>query len=216
VELNLANQMKPTPTPRGEKKNVMDKEVLAKKIETIDADTAAIIRDVNTQIEQIPASFLQNGDILVASKFTPSRFIHIYIGKCDDEIFLIGGDAEKYYEFVAKAKPNLKKSDNRIAYLKNFFQITESGKGRFQIVESIDDIRIRPSLSDENKQKFIGFQDKFKSILMPIREISGNKYALFVIIGQDLVKIELVINTDNKIERKDEILEKDLLIPYAM
>ncbi len=216
VQLNSPNQIKPTPTPKQEKKNVMDKESLAKKIESIDANTATIIRDANTKIEQISTSFLQSGEIFVATKFAPSRLIQIYIGKNDDAVFLIGGNAEKYFEFIEKAKLSLNNSETRIAYLNNFLQITEAGKGRFQILESIADIKIRPNLSDENKQKFVAFQAKFKSIITPIKEIGDNKFAVFIIIRQDLVKLELSIKSDNKIERKDEILEKDLLIPYAL
>jgi hypothetical protein len=216
IELNSANLMTPTPTPKQEKKNVMEKEVLAKKIEAIDENTAKIVGDAQTKIREIPVSFLQNGEIFVAEKFAPSRLIQIYIGKSDDSVFLIGGDAEKYYEFVEKAKLSLNNSETRIAYLKNFLQITEAGKGRFQIVESVDEIKIRPNLSDENKQKFAQFQEKFKSVIVAPKETSDFKYAVFAIIGQDLVKLNLTIKPDNKIERTDEILEKDLLIPYSL
>lgn len=194
----------------------MEKEVLAKNFEAIDENTAKIIRDTQTNIKEIPVSFLQNGEIIVAEKFAPSNLIQIYIGKSDDDVFLIGGDAEKYYQFIEKAKLSLNNSENRIAYLKNFLQITEAGKGRFQILDSIDEIKMRPNLSDENKQKFAQFQEKFKSVIVAPKETSDFKYAIFAIIGQNLVKLNLSIKPDNKIERTDEILEKDLLIPYSL
>lgn len=216
VELNSTNLITPISTPKQEKKNVMEKEVLAKNFEAIDENTAKIIRDTQTNIKEIPVSFLQNGEIIVAEKFAPSNLIQIYIGKSDDDVFLIGGDAEKYYQFIEKAKLSLNNSENRIAYLKNFLQITEAGKGRFQILDSIDEIKMRPNLSDENKQKFAQFQEKFKSVIVAPKETSDFKYAIFAIIGQNLVKLNLSIKPDNKIERTDEILEKDLLIPYSL
>lgn len=216
IELKTTNQAKTTPTPRQEKKNDMDKEVLAQKIESIDASTAAIIRDKQTKIEQISAPFMQNGEILVARKFAPSRLIEIFIGKSGETAFLIGGDAAKYFEFTEKTKLSLNNTETRIAYLKNFLQITESGNGRFQILESIDEIKMRPNLSDEDKQKFAQFQTKFKSVILPIKEIADFKYTAFAIKNQDLVKLSLIVKPDNKIDRKDEIIEKDLLIPYAM
>ncbi len=216
VELKTTNQVKTTPTPRQEKNNDMNKEVLAEKIESIDANTAAIIRDKQTKIEQILTPFMQNGEILVARKFAPSRLIEIFIGKSGENAFLIGGDAARYFEFTEKTKLSINSTETRIAYLKNFLQITEAGNGRFQLLESIDEIKIRPNLSDEDKQKFAQFQTKFKHIIVPVKEIADFKYIAFAIKNQDLVKLSLVVKPDNKIDRKDEIIEKDLLIPYAM
>lgn len=228
VNNNLPNQNKvvekaisPTPkvldTPVEKKDKKMDKETLAKRVEPVDADVSRMIIDQKSQIKTVDTPFLKEGNIYLVSKFVPTRRIEIYIGVVGaDFTQLIGGDEEKFYKFIQKAGLVLTNSELRLEYILNYLEITKSGGKRFQIVESVDEIKERPNLTDEQKQKFAEFQNKYRSIIQPPKQSSMDAFRIFVIKDQDLVEYVITITEDNKIEKKETVLEKDLLIPYAL
>lgn len=217
LETKSAQQIKATPTPKREKKSMNDKESLAKGIEAINPSMAEIIRSEKSKIATLETSFLRDGEIYLVKKFSPTRMIQIYIGTSDEQTFLIGGEAERYYEFIEKAKPILDRDELRIAYLKNFLQVTKTGKGRFKIVESVDEIKERPNLKDQQKQEFAKFIEKYKHIIKPPQQTNNeSKYEFFVIKDQSLVKLTLKIIDGYKVEQSEEVLEEKLLIPYTI
>lgn len=208
--------IKTLPSATKEKDIVMDKKELAERVSRIDKETSEIIIDEESEIQTVDTPFLKDGKIYKVVIFAPTNLIEIYIGVVGkDFTALIGGDEDKYFEFAEKGEINIQNNQLRIAYLVSFLEITKTDGERFQIIDSISDIEKRPNLSEEQEQKFIEFQDKYKSIINPPKQLDSGNYKVFVIKGQDLVEYELTITEDNLIKAKDSILEKDLLIPYA-
>lgn len=215
-ENKTAISAEPVSTPVKEKKTMSDKEELAKKVQPVDPNVSTIIRDEGSKIKTLETPFLQNGAVFLVEKFAPTRMIQIYIGVVGESAFLIGGNPEKYFEFAEKAKTNLDKSELKIAYLKNFLEVTQAGKGRFKVVESVDEIKERPNLTDKEKQKFAEFKNKFRGIIAPPKDTGNSKFILFAVKKQDLVKLEMSLMPEGKIQIKETVEEKDILIPYAI
>lgn len=210
--------IKPTPaiaaaTPKSEKK--MDKQQLAKRVEPIDSAVSAIILDEKSQLQQINAPFLKNGVIHKVSKFAPTRRIEIFIGTVEPDFTSLIGDAKKYFEFIRKSGLIDSSDELRVAYLVNFLEITNSGK-RLQILNSVDEIKQRPNLNDAQKNQFEEFRKKFSTIIAPPKRADDGSYAVFAIKGQDLVKFNLTIKEDKSVEKKETVLEANLLIPYSL
>lgn len=200
-------------TPKREK---MDKQILAKRVEPIDPAVSQIISDKTSQIQQLSAPFLKNGVISKVSKFAPTRPIIVYIGTVEpDFTSIISSDPEKYFEFIRRAGLIESNNEARTAYLLNFLEVTNSGK-RLQILNSVDEIKQRPNLNDEQKAQFNEFHEKFRTIITAPKQSADGSYVVFAVKGQDLVQLNLTIKEDKSIERKDTVLEKNLLIPYSL
>lgn len=195
----------------------MEKETLAKRVEPLDATASQIIRDEAAKIETMTTPFLRDGEIYKISKFAPTRLIIIYIGAVGDEFTrLIGGDAERYFEFIGKAGVSLNNDESRRAYLLNYLEVTKAGSERLQILESVDNVKMRPNLNDEQKRRFAEFQEKYQSVIKPPKRNEQGVYQIFAIRGQNLVRFDLTIKENHLIEERQSVLEKDILIPYAL
>ena len=216
----------PTPTPKPspgfsqktEKKTEkkMDKETLAKRVEPLDAIASQIIGAENSEIQEIDSSFLRDGKIYKVSKFAPTRRIIIYVGIVGNDYTALIGDAEKYFEFVKKGGFAAAGGDLRKAYVLNFLKVTKSGGKRLQILESISDIKTRPNQTEDQKQAFAEFEEKYESVIKPPKQSDETTYKVFAVYNQDLVQFELTVAPDGKIETKETVLERNLPIPYAI
>ncbi len=211
------NVVKTSPNSTKEKDKVIKKKELAKRVSQLDEEVSKIIIEEDSEIQTVDTPFLKQGNIYKVVKFAPTHLIEIYIGVVgEDFTALIGDDEDKYFEFINKAETILQTDQIRISYLVSFLEVTKSQGERFQIINSVSDIKERPNLSEEQKQKFSEFQDKYKSVINLPKLVDFSNYKIFVIKGQNLAEYELTITENNLIKAKETILETDLLIPYAL
>jgi len=217
LETTVSPTPKPSPGFPQSREKKMDKETLAERVEPLDATVSQVIRAENSQIQDMATPFLRDGIIYKVSKFAPTRPIIIFVGVVEnDYTALIGGDAEKYFEFVKKAKVALDNDELRKAYILNFLEVTKSGSKRLQILESVADIKMRPNLNESQKKEFDEFQEKYKSVIKPLKKSEEGIYKVFAVKKQDLVRIDLTIKQDGIIEKQETVLESDILIPYSL
>lgn len=201
-----------------EKSNVSDeKELLAKRFEQNDPDTAALIRAPESTIERISTPFLKNGRIYKVSKFAPTRPINLFVG-LDDKDFAVKLNANEsgYFELADKAGLNMTNAENRIAYVLVFLKTVVKKNRRLEVLDSVSQIKERPNLDAEKQKEFQAFIMQFESVVKPPKSIDGGIVELFAVKDQDLVKMSAAVSVGGKIEIKETVLEKDLLIPYAM
>lgn len=217
TEINASPTPKTSPETARNKEKKMDKKTLAERVRPLDATVSQMIEAENSQLQELDTPFLRDGKIIRVSKFAPTRTIMIYIGIVrEDFTSLIGGDEEKYLEFAQKSGINLNNDELRKAYILNFLEITKSGGERLQVLESVSEIKPRPNLNDNQKEEFARFQEKYKSLVKPPKQNEAGKYEVFAVRGQNLVRFDLSVEPNETIKKQETILEKDLLIPYAM
>ena len=217
AETNVRQKLaKPLPGVSQNREIKMDKETLAKRVESLDPTVSEIIKAENSQIQEVAAAFLRDGKIYKVSKFAPTRPIIIFVGVVGEETTYLIGDVEKYFDFVKKAEVLLSSEELRKNYLLNFLEVTESQNERLQILESITEIKPRPNLKDAQKQKFEDFQDKYKLTVQPPKSYENGIFKIFAVKGQNLIRFDMAILQDGVIEKKETVLESDILIPYAL
>ncbi len=201
-----------------EKPNVSDeKELLAKRFERDDPDTAALLRAPETKIERVATPFLKNGRIYRVSKFAPTRPIVLFVG-LDDKDFAVKLNANEagYFELADKAGLNIQNNESRVAYVLVFLETVVKKNKRLQILESASQIKERPNLDAKKKKEFQEFLAKYESTVKPPKSGDGGIVDIFAVKEQDLVKLSATVSVGGKIDIKETILEKDILIPYAM
>lgn len=207
-------------SPTQEEKQVSDnREILAKRVEGVDAETAQAIRDPKTEITKISTPFFPEGRILQASSFAPTHPIISYIG-IDDKNFtvILNANAEGFFELAEKAHVTVEKKDVRLEYCKVFLETVLAPDKRLQVLKSVNDIEKRPNLSEAEEKQFEEFKEKYQKIITApqISDAVPSKAVFFVIKKQDLVRLDLTVLLDGKIEVQEKVLEKELLIPYSL
>lgn len=219
VNINSAVvKTQPTTKADQEKPKVSDeKELLAKRFEQKDPDTAAIIRAPETKIDRIPTPFLKNGRIYKVSRFAPTRPINIFVGVDDKDLAIkLNANEVGYFELADKAGLNISNGESRIAYVLVFLETVVKKNNRLEVIDSIGQVKERPNLDAEKQKEFQAFVKQFESIVKPPKSIESGIVELYAVKGQDLVKMSASVSVGGKIDIKETILEKDLLIPYAM
>ncbi len=203
-----------------ENKKVSDREKLAEKVEKTDEDTAQIIRDEDTEISLLDTPFLRNARIYRLKEILPTKPVMTYLGCINEKDFCVtlNANPKGFFELIEKAGVLLEKQDLRVKYAEVYLETVESKNKRFDILQSVKDIEPRPGLTDEEKQKFEQFQTKYAAVITAPQATNSfpSTAVFFVVKEQNLVKIELVISPDGKIQMNEIVLEKDLLIPYSL
>lgn len=206
---------RPMETPAKESKIVMEKEVLANLLEPTNKSIADFVRDPATKMDAYGPS-VGKGSIYRISKFAPTRRIIHYVGVIQDaEALVLSGDPDEFAKFIERSNVSLLRPEDRLGLGKEFLTIAVAGAQRLQIIESVDSIKPRPGLDDARSAQFQAFVAKYTSIVKP-PSCSGENCSYFAIAGQDLALFELKISTSGEITSEKKVLEKDLLIPYAM
>ncbi|GIU82511.1 MAG: hypothetical protein D6687_12370 [Acidobacteria bacterium] len=200
-----------------EKKEMEDKEKLAEKlVKSGLEETAIILQKGDVKLDSLNTPFLDKGKIYRITRFLPTRPLIIYVGVDGEEnTYLLNADAEKFFEFVLKSGLRIDKKELKLEYAKVYLKVVYLPNGRLEIVENVQDLKPRPNLSEEKRREFDEFQERFKTVVKK-PECQESRCVLFVVKGQDLVKMELEIAGDGKVNVKETVLEKDLLIPYAL
>jgi len=203
-----------------EKKKVSDeKETLAKRFDRADPDTAAIIRSDETEVTDISAPFLRSGRVYRLQKFSKTRPIVIYVGIDEKEFStVLSGNQDGFVQLLANAGVKMDSPDLRIAVSKAYLETTKSSDERLQVVSDVQEISPRPNLDEKQKKDFEAFIAKYAKIVAAPKCGDAVPYEciVFAVHDQDLAEIELKLFPDGKIQRKEALLEKGLLIPYAL
>jgi len=178
---------------------------------------ASLLERETTELDVLDTPFLGKGKIYKITAFAPTRPIIIYVGIDGEEnAYHLNGNADKFLEFVSKSSLRIDTRHFKVEYAKVYLRVVYSPVKRLVILETIEDLKERPSLSEKEKRKFTEFQRKFKEVIKA-PECVDKKCLFFVVKGQELFELELLIHEDGKIQVvKETLLESDLLIPYAL
>ncbi len=192
----------------------MEKEALAALLEATNPDIAKIIRDPASKIEPFGPS-LSLGAVYRVSKFAPTRMIVHYIGVVSQgDAIVLTGDAKKYAEFAERCGISVNRSEDKLEYGRAYLTIS-AGSKRLQILNSVEDIRPRPGLNESQNVQFQELVAKYSSkITAP--SCNGTACFFYAISGQDLVLIQLSVESNGPIRPDISVFEADLLIPYAI
>ena len=199
--------------------NNMNKQKLAQRVEKIEPSLAAFILDENSELERVAAPFFKTAAIYKAQGFEPTRPQILFVG-CDDTDFcaILNANPKGFFELAQKSPPDLGKKELRLDYLDFFFTVTNPNDERLLLLDGADDIKPRPNLSATETQQFKQFHDKYQKIIHAptVSDNSPYKAVIFAVKGQNLIRIDAILTNDGKINLSETVLEKDLLIPYAL
>jgi|GEM_PF-3166331 len=180
-------------------------------------DLVSTLKRDDTELEVLDTPFLGEGKIYKITAFSPTKPIVLYVGiDREENAYRLNGDIDKFLGFVSRSSLRVDTRHLKVEYAKVYLRVIYSPAKRLVILEKVEDLKERPSLSEEGKRKFTEFQRKFREIIRA-PECVDKKCLFFVVRGQDLLELELLIQEDGKIQVvRETLLEKNLLIPYAL
>lgn len=215
----LAVASQPNDAQKKKGLNMIDKEKLAERIESVSDGLAPIVRLEETKIEQTETPFFKRGEIYTV----------IYLGGSHPIVFTVGTGQENFTVMLPlnpkgfmelKEKAGLRRFESNkeaLQYVMTFLKTTRSFSENFLIIEKFDDIDSIPQPSDEEKQKQETLKNKFATVIEPPK-ISGSspwKAVVYVIKRRSLVKINAELSANGNIETTETVLEEVLPIPYT-
>lgn len=199
--------------------NMADKQVLAKKVETIDAYHAQMVLAPTSSIEDVATPFLKHGAIYKVTYRLPQRPVVFTVGALDtDGAVLLSGRAREYWVFTRKAELNLTSDDLRTAYLRTFLEVTRSFGERFQILESAADLQGRPGAGGDEAARLSTIQARYQGVIRTPRVTGRGPWAMtvFALRGENLVRIQLTLLASGSVQTNESTLEHNLPIPYGL
>jgi hypothetical protein len=195
-----------------------DKEALAKRIEPHAKETADLIRDANTTVEQYPTPFFSNGAIYRVINRGPRHPIWFTVGCAgQDYTVMLPMNPKGFMELAAKAGLDLRGEPNRLAYVIALLETTQDTRKRFQILNAASDIEIINKATDEEKARYDALIEKYRNIVKQPKfaDLDPTRATIFALVGQNLVEIGVTLSNSGKVERSDKMLEENLPIAYA-
>jgi hypothetical protein len=204
------------PAPEGCK--MLDKQSLARRIEPHAKETADLIWDANTTIEQFSTPFFADGTVYRVINRAPHHPIWFTVGCAgQDYNVMLPMNPNGFMELATKAGLDLRGDGNRLAYLSVFLESTQDVRRRFQILNGVSDIQIISKATDEEKARYQALVDKYRSVIRPPKfaDADPSRAVVFALIGQALVEIRLTLSNTGKVDRSDKVLEDTLPINQA-
>jgi hypothetical protein len=205
------------PAQTGKRKK-MDKETLAKRVETINPDVAAKVRAENSKIDQMETPFFAHGSIYRVTYFGPYRPITFVFGAGDDKsIVSLANNKKAFIEFAQNEGLRLDSDNLRLNYAETFLNSTRDFQSRFEIIRGFEDIKLINAPREDEKSRYAALRQEWEGKILPPK-ISGRSPSVvmfFALKRQDLVEIEVKVFDDGRLEDAEKILEKDIPIAYV-
>ena len=196
----------------------MDKETLAKKVETINPEVAEKIRSEKSTIEQIETPFFRNGSIyriIYLAPYRPITFVYGIAG--EDFVVSLPNNQKNFIDLAQKADLKIDSDALRLNYVEVFLESTRDFQSRFQIIRQFDDIELINEPTEKEKENYDSLKTTYKAKIKP-PEISGQSPSLiklFVLKKQDLLHLNVKLSSEGHVDVEEEILETNLPIAYV-
>lgn len=196
---------------------MVDKENLARRLEPLADQVAAMVRSPKSDVERLDTAFLSDGAIYRVIYFGAARPVGITIGCAGpDFTVLLPANPAGYMELARRGGLRLDSAEHRLRYAVVFLESTRDFSERFQILRGAGDIELVPSASAEEQERYRQLQDTYRAVIRPPQLSETWEVSAFALVGQDLVRITVKIGPDGTIQRSDAVLEKALPIALAL
>ncbi len=196
----------------------MDKETLAKKVETINTEVAEKIRSEHSTVEELETPFFGKGSVhrvIYSSPYRPITFVFGIAG--DNFVVSLPNNRKNFIKLAERADLQINSDTLRLSYVEVFLESTRDFQSRFQIISRFADIELINKPSEEEKENYESLKAKYETKIKP-PEISGQSpwlVKLFVLKRQDLLRLNVKLSSEGQMEVGEEILEKNLPIAYV-
>ena len=198
---------------------MLDNENLAARVEPLNGHYANMIRKSPCELKQLSTPFFARGVVYRVTCPLRTRPVVFTVGCAGTDLtVLLADNPSGYVELAEAAQVRLDDNEDRVGYVSTFLRTTRSFAHRFELIESVSDVKPRPNLSDEDIQRFERFQEAYRSIIVG-PQVSGTgpwEVVAYALKQQSLIRIDITLEPNGGIEAKETVLEDDVPLPYTL
>lgn len=194
-----------------------DKNQLASRLRATDGLSADFVAAPEAELAAVPTPFFKKGGIVRVQRNLPSHPVLLFVGYSETLVTALTGSPDAFPALAAKAGLTLAGPEQRVAYVRAYFETTRVMSKRFVIVDAVGEIKPRPNLSNEDRARFDEIQRKHAATVKPV-SLSGQgpwKGTVFALKAQNLVRLDVELGDKGEMNVKESVVEENVPIPYA-
>jgi hypothetical protein len=181
---------------------------------------ARLILDPMTDVEGYPTPFLKRYRIYRVEHFNPNHPILFYVGFAPKQpAYLLTANPQNYVNLAQADAVVIHSPDVATDYATAYLEVTRSMSELFYIVNSVDDVRFPPNLTDKEAKVKASFMEQYDSIITrPAVEQKAQNYVVtvYAVRDQALECHSITVSQQGDIETDVITLEKDLPLVYGL
>lgn len=192
---------------------------LAEALEDVDADYARIARDKMTDVEVCPAPFLHHYKICKVLNYGMSHPVFFYAAFAPGKkAYVLTGESENFAKMAQEDSISINSEEEAAQYAAVYLDVTRPTDGLFYAVKSVDEIKFRGLLDEDDEKLKEHFIEKYRSrIVEPHAEPMGNGYSVtaYVVHDQNLERHSIAISRRGVLQQVVKVLEEDLPLMFG-
>jgi hypothetical protein len=190
---------------------------LSDALSRVDKQYAQLVTDPMTDIDPVPAPFLNDYTIYAVKHFVPHRSVMFYVGFAPGKrAFVLTTKPDDFSRMARADSVVIDSAEVAISYAKVYLDTTRSMNRLFYLVDSLDDVMFRPELDDEEQQAKAAFVNQ-SPIAPPTVEEAKKKYivTLYAVREQALERHVITVDKKGNIKTSVAVIERDLPLVYG-
>ncbi len=193
---------------------------LSAALKHVDRHYARLVTDTMTEIEPHPAPFLTHHRIYRIEHFSPHKPVLFYVGFAPGKrAYLLTGTPANYAQMARADGVALETPDAAEAYAAVYLEATRSMSELFYPVRSVDEVKIRPNLDEEDAEDAAAFVEQYRPVIAPpvaAATEGGYTVTAYAVRNQTLERHRLTLSRDGALHNDVTILEEDLPLVYGL
>jgi len=193
---------------------------LGKALKSINKQYAGLVTDSMTEVKIHDAPFLKRYQIYRVEHFNPHKPILFYVGFAPkQQAYLLTGTPENYLKLGLADGVVIDSPEIAANYAATYLEVTRSMSKLFYLVQSVDEVKFRPNLTDDRVKAKTSFIEQYRPVITPpTAELADHNYTVtaYAIREHTLERHSLMVNTEGNIKDDITILEQDLPLVYGL
>jgi hypothetical protein len=195
-------------------------EQLSKALSGVDKQYARLAKDRMTKVAVYDAPFLNEYRIYRVRHLNPHKPIVFYVGFAPRKrAYLLTGAPENMTKLAKADGVVIDSPEVAATFASTFLEVTRSMARLFYQVQSVDELKFRPNLPDEQRQVKEEIETKYRSIISPpAAEPADSGYAVtvYAVREQALERHSVRVSRDGDISDEVSVLETGLPLVYGL
>lgn len=192
---------------------VLDREAAAAAVESEYPRYAGLLRDDSTSIAKREAPMLRDGVIYRVEHAGPHHPVLFFLGVTPGGTEVLTNDLEAFERFAKASGVSLETEKDVLDYVLAFLEVTRDTSTLVYRIDSVDQIRFRPTSTDEERRAQDEFVEENRNVIAaPAVSSMGDssRVEFFVVSGPRVQRNTFDVSPDGTIEPSFEVIAEDL------
>jgi len=193
---------------------------LSQALTNVNEHYANLVINPMTELEVYPTPFLQEYQIYRVEYFNPHKPVLFYVGFVPGKpAYLLTSNPKNYVSLAQADDVVINSPQVAVNYVTAYLEVTRSMSELFYLVSSVNDIKFRPNLTDEQAEFREAIVTKYSSVITaPTAKSINNGYLVtaYAVRGQVLEQYSITVSREGDIGSDVTTLEKSLPLLYGL